>query len=129
MRQGEKRASLGARQLTHQRDLSFAFHFDLEGRGACWGDTVQLQLQCRHVRWATSGVCMHLIAQVVKDANLYEGLLVEALLVLDDLQSAHLPCLVVPALQHLPIPTPSVSPRIARHRHVLEEAVMPCVQA
>lgn len=36
-----------------------------------------------------------------KDADLYEGLLVEALLVADDLQRTQLPCLMVSTLQHL----------------------------
>ena len=52
---------------------------------------------------------MHLIAQVIQDADLDEGLLVEALLVANDLDGTHLPCLVIPALQHLRVQTHTAS--------------------
>lgn len=52
---------------------------------------------------------MHLVAQVVKNADLNEGLLVEALLVADDLNGTHLSCLMIPALQHLLVQTHCIS--------------------
>lgn len=66
---------------------------------------MQQMLRCSS--WA--GEAAHLIAQVVQDANLNEGLLVEALLVADDLDGAHLPCLVISALEHLMVQTHIVS--------------------
>ena len=68
------------------------------------------QVSVEHAgQWRQACRCWHdgaregvdLVSQVLQDAQLYEGLLMEALLVADDLQRTQLPCLVIAALQYL----------------------------